>query len=90
MCRRLSLTLTVLGAGILALSGCRSNSPESRHDDVSDDLTPELDTLSKRHVEVSNRRTLTYDENWRMLQEDWERLWLVDRPSRLARPRVPR
>lgn len=77
-------------AGALIVGGCSSNTAAGRDAKVRRNPTPELSTLSQRPIDVDNRMTLTFDENLRMANEDWNRLWLIDRPSRLARERVPR
>lgn len=91
MASRSTVFCTLAAAGAMALlGGCYSNTAAGRDAKVRNNLTPELDTLSQRPIDVDNRETLTIDENLRMANEDWNRLWLMDRPSRLARPRVPR
>lgn len=72
------------------LGACASNTPSARDAEVRGNLTPELHTLAERPIDVDNRQTLTVDENLRMANEDLNRLLLLDRPSRLARERVPR
>jgi hypothetical protein len=81
---------TVPAILLAALAGCSSNSPGGRDAAVRADPTPELQTLSQRPIEVDNRIVLTTDENLRMFSEDLGRFWLLYRPSRLARERVPR
>jgi hypothetical protein len=76
-------------AGLIA-AGCSSNTAEGRDSKVRHNLTPELSTLQQRPIDWDNRATLTIDENLRMANEDLTRFWLLDRPSRLARERVPR
>jgi hypothetical protein len=86
-------TACVLSAALLAatlLAGCKSDTAAARDAMVRSNPTPELDTLYQRPIDIDNRLTLTYDENWRMFNEDWGRFWLTDRPSRLTRERVPR
>ena len=79
-------------ASVVALAGlvgC-SSSPAARRDaQVRSNVTPELETLSQRPIDVSNTQAVVWDEDLRMANEDWYRLWLLDRPSRLARWRMP-
>jgi type IV pilus biogenesis protein CpaD/CtpE len=89
MTTRLATATLALGLAAL-LGGCASNTPSARHAAVRDNPTPELDTLYQRPAEIDNRLTLTTDENLRMFVEDWGRVWLLDRPSRLTREPVPR
>lgn len=91
MSTRITLVCTLTAAAALALlSGCSSNTAAGRDSKVRSNLTPELATLSQRPIEVDNRQTLTFDENLRMANEDLIHMWLLDRPSRLNRARVPR
>jgi hypothetical protein len=91
MASRSTLLSAFAAAGALALlSGCYSNTAAGRDAKVRNNLTPELETLSQREIEVDNRQTLTIDENLRMANEDLNRMWLLDRPSRLNRIRIPR
>ncbi len=85
-----NLLIGGLSVAALLLGGCYSNTAAGRDAKVRGNLTPELSTLAQRPIDVDNRTTLTFDENLRMANEDWNRLWLLDRPSRLARARVPR
>jgi hypothetical protein len=54
------------------------------------DVTPELETLSERQVDMDNNWALMLDENGRMFVEDLGRAFYVDRPSHLTREPVPR
>jgi hypothetical protein len=73
-----------------ALVGCSGNGPAARDAAVRANPTPELQTLQQRPIEVDNAMVLTSDENLRMAWQDLGRMWLTDRPSRLARERIPR
>jgi hypothetical protein len=74
---------------VAGLAGC-GGSPSARRDsEVRGNVTPELETLSQRPIDVSNTQTVVWDENLRMANEDWNSLWLLDRPSRLSRWRMP-
>lgn len=88
--RSICLRGLTLVAGMALLVGCASGPAAQRDARVRDNLTPELDTLAQRDIDTDNRQTLSIDENMREANEDWYRLWLVDRPSRLARWRMPR
>jgi len=91
MASRSNVLCSFAALSVMALlGGCYSDDAAGRDAKVRANLTPELETLSMRPIEVDNRETLTIDENLRMANEDWNRMWLMDRPSRLARPRVPR
>ena len=89
MSTRSTLALT---AGLIALAGligCASGPAAKRDAQVRGNLTPELNTLSARPIDVSNTQTVAIDENLRELNEDWYNFWLMDRASRLSRWRMP-
>lgn len=88
-----SRSVVVLGVSVaaLVLAGCSSsNTAAARDSKVRGNLTPELMTLSQRSIDVDNRVVLSTDENLRMANEDFIRMWFFDRPSRLSRTRIPR
>ncbi len=80
--RRAAAASLALG-GILALSGCAGGSSYRANP------TPEMATLSHTEAEVYNRTTVTFDTNLSAIWEDMSRMFLVDRPSMLMRPRMP-
>jgi hypothetical protein len=85
MSRTSRIALTLLAAGVtLSTVGC------SRHASIRRNPTPELYTLTDRYVDHQNDFALMWDENKRMLAQDWARFWYVDRPSRLAREPIAR
>src|SRR5262249_24508134 len=87
---RTASALSVLAAAAL-LAGCSGGDTAAGRDSmVRGNPSPDLDTLYQRPIDQDNRHVLTIDENFRQLTEDWDGLWLMDRPSRLARERVPR
>ena len=83
------VALAACFVAVAGVVGC-SSSPSARRDaQVRGNVTPELNTLSQRPIDVSNTQTVAIDENWRMLNEDWNNLWLMDHASRLSRWRMP-
>lgn len=81
------IAVLTLAAG---LAGCAGNTAAGRDSAVRSNPTPELQTLGGRPIDTDNRVALTTDENLRMANQDLLRLWLLDRPSRLTRERMPR
>ncbi|MBI1189388.1 MAG: hypothetical protein GC200_01725 [Tepidisphaera sp.] len=81
--RRLKCVLGVAVCVAGALGGCSAtdNSPEG----IRYNLTPELQTMWQRPVDVGNQVSVTYDENIRMFWEDLHRGALVDRPTHLSK-----
>jgi hypothetical protein len=85
--RTSALLLTAIAGATLA--GCTGGGPHNHHR-IQGNLTPEVDTLYQRRVDMDNRIALTNDENLRMFNQDLGRFWLLDRPSRLSREPNPR
>jgi hypothetical protein len=81
--------VAVAFVAVAGLVGCSSSPAAKRDAEVRGNVTPELETLSQRPIDVSNTQTVVWDENLRMANEDWDRLWLLDRPSRLSHWRMP-
>lgn len=77
----------VLAASTVTLVGC-SSAPSQRHagdiDAIRANPSPAMYSLGARKTDISNRRTITNDTNLRMLPDDWDRLWLQDRPTHLT------
>jgi hypothetical protein len=85
--RTSALLLAALAGATLA--GCTGGAPHNHHR-IQGNLTPEVDTLYQRRVDMDNRIALTFDENLRMMNQDLGRFWLTDRPTRLTREPTPR
>lgn len=74
-------------SGVLLAAGCTN--PVSRDAMIRYNLSPELDTLYQRPVDVANTMALMSDQNRRMFWQDMGRFWYTDRASRLTREPVP-
>lgn len=83
-----ALVLTTLTLAGLALIGCSSGN-DSRKQSFRANPTPELVTLTKTADDVDNQLTITNNYNFRMISEDFGRIWLMERPSRLQRGPTP-
>ncbi len=87
--RRSSLVAAAALAGAL-LTACSSQDYSySAAEDIRGNVTPDLQTLSQRHVDVDNSLAVTLDTNGRLINEDLGRFWLLDRPSRLTPTPMP-
>lgn len=76
---------TCLLGGLLVLAGCGGiRNPVSRDSMIRNNATPELKTLDLRDVDRDNRRAIAVNEDWRELAEDWDRMWYLNRASRLT------
>jgi len=80
---RLAFSAACIAGGFALLGGC------SRADSYRMNPTPELRTLHQTQDEVDNRIAVTNDTNWRSLNEDLGRLFLLDRPLRLSNRPIP-
>lgn len=72
--------LALFGAASL-LVGCAADTRDAQ---IRADVTPELETLYERQVDMDNAGALMADENGRMFVEDLGRFWLVNRSSHLT------
>lgn len=79
----------VVGAAGLSVAGGCAGTAGRQHAAISHDATPDLITLDKRPIDDSNMVTVTWNANWRESWDDWNKIWLLDRPSRLTQYPMP-
>ncbi len=48
-------------------------------------LSPALDSVGKRNVDIWYDDMIVYDINGRMIADDWRNLWMMTGPSLLSR-----
>ncbi|PCI07098.1 hypothetical protein COB72_10865 [bacterium] len=83
---RRSISLAMLIATPMVLVGCSSG--PSHAGDINSirwDPSPAMHTLAKRDSDRLNTYARTKDSNFRMLSTDIDKMWFLDRPSRLYR-----
>lgn len=84
---RRTAALAALAAFPLVLVGCASSSSAPHHaGDISAiraNPSPAMHTLDKRASGRANTHTIVKDSNLRMFSDDVDRLFFMDRPSRL-------
>ncbi len=83
--RRLTVSL-LAGLGLSLVVGCSSSQdrePLTRHEQVLNNLTPELKTLYERDIDVANILAYTDNTNSRAMHGDLLRAFYRERPSRL-------
>ena len=87
--RTVRSTILAGAAGLLAcaLGGCTTHS--ANMSDIRMNPSPGLVTMHERRVDVWNNYTVQTDENLRMLLSDFNRFWLLDKPSRLSPDPLP-
>ncbi len=71
----------------LSLGAC-SNGRVTK-ESVWADMSPEMETLSLTSDQRTTRKKRTFDTNLRQLNDDWDYLWLQDRPSYMSDHPVP-
>ena len=82
--RTASLCLA-LGASAFAMTACSNTSLHA----FRSNPTSELDARGETYHDIQNQIANTADTNYRSLNNDMGRLWMSDRPSRLAKGPKP-
>ena len=76
---------SMLTVAAVALVGCSQQNPDwVSYESISDNLTPELQTLTERPIDVDVNMAVAGNQTWRMIWEDMGRAWYSDHPSRLT------
>lgn len=70
------------------LAGCQSEQRITA-DSVRADMSPELETLALTPQQRLNRTARTIDTNLRQFNDDWDALWLLDRPRAMSPMPIP-
>jgi len=79
----LLLTVTVLA------TGCSSSKQSVTSDDLRDNWTPELQSVTLSHEDFTNFRSRHRHNTWRQIHDDWARIWFEDRNLRLTEYNLP-
>lgn len=80
------ITIATLIASPLTLVGCSSSSGPHHAGDIGSirsNPSPAMHTLTKRDSDRFNTHAIVRDSNFRMLSNDIDRMFYMDRPSRL-------
>ncbi len=79
--------------GLVALGGCsetRSNGSERiTARSVRSDMSPELESIGESHQSRMNRYARVNNTNARQIHDDWDTIWLMDKPSQMSRYPIP-
>ncbi len=78
-----SVSVLAGGAVLFGLAGCQTADPLSYHA-IKSDLTPELQGLVERPVDVDRNLATNNNQNLRMMWDDIGRTLYTDRPSMLS------
>ncbi|MFO0829316.1 MAG: hypothetical protein U0572_14355 [Phycisphaerales bacterium] len=76
--------VSAVGLALVVLAGCQSNPEATDFNSIKSNLTPELQTLTQRPVDVDRAVAVTANEDFRMMWMDLGRQFYLDRPSSLA------
>jgi hypothetical protein len=75
---------TAFAAALVLLAGCSSDPMDVSYSSISRNLTPELQGLAERPIDVNRNLSVTANQNWRMASGDLGRALYTDHPSRLS------
>ena len=70
--------------GLAVLSGCKTNRDYYSYHAITSNLTPELQGVSERPIDVNTNVAVAENVNWRLFWGDLGRVWYMDRPSILS------
>lgn len=76
--------LAALTACVLFAGGCKSKQDHYSYRAISKNLTPELQGISERPLDVDRNIAVVENVNWRLFWGDLGRVWYMDRPSILS------
>ena len=78
----------LLAAPVLALAavlgGCASNKSPESYEAIAGDLTPDMDGLSERPIDINRNLAMMAEQNGRSFWNDLGRVFYTDHPSRLT------
>jgi hypothetical protein len=80
--------LTLIATGALLFTGCSTSedlSPES----VRNDMSPELESIARTSDLRENDNARAVDTTFRELNDDFDRFWFIDEPSKLSQYPIP-
>ncbi|MCH2145876.1 MAG: hypothetical protein MK082_12135 [Phycisphaerales bacterium] len=69
---------------LLAATGCKSSTDHYSYSAITANLTPELQGIAERPVDVHTNVAVAENVNWRLMWGDLGRVWYMDRPSILS------
>lgn len=75
---------SMIGVAGLALGGCGTDPENVSFSYITWHLSPEMDGLSERDVDIQRSLAVNTDQTLRMFWSDLGKLWLVDQPSMLS------
>lgn len=67
------------------LTGCNRVTASS----VRRNMSPELQSVALSKEQRKNKHARVYDHTLRQIHDDWDYLWLIDRPRRMSKYPMP-
>ncbi len=85
MSTRTKILGTTLLVSFATIAGCSSSNPyDVSFNSITRDLTPELQGINERPVDIDVNMAVVSNQNIRMMWGDLGRAMLFDKPSRLS------
>ena len=78
------LGMAVGTVGVLMLGGCKSSKDYYSYNSIKGNLTPELQGLTERQVDIDRNIAVNQNVDLRLFWGDLGRVWLTDNPSILS------
>ena len=78
------LGIAASAAGVMMLGGCKSSKDYYSYDSIKGNLTPELQGLTERPLDVERNVAVAENVDLRLFWGDLGRVWLTDNPSILS------
>ena len=69
---------------MMLIGGCKSSKDHYSYHAITNNLTPELQGLSERPVDIDRNVAVVENVNLRLFWGDLGRVWYMDRPSILS------
>lgn len=79
----------ILVSGLLFLGSSGCGNKEITASYARNNLSPELQSMAESKEQRKNRHARTFDTNLRQIPNDWDAIWLLERPVRLSVYPIP-
>ena len=78
------LGIAMSAAGVMMLGGCKSSKDYYSYNTIKGNLTPELQGLTERPVDIERNVAVSENVDMRLFWGDLGRVWMTDNPSILS------
>ena len=76
--------MVVGAAGLMMTGGCKSSKDYYSYNSIKGNLTPELQGLTERQVDIDRNIAVNQNVDLRLFWGDLGRVWMTDNPSTLS------